>query len=92
MGVGRPQTFQLRDCLPRITLCQFVQVVNACLYLCWEPLDVAIFKWFIGNVVLGVHQGISGRRLRMTRGEGGLGLWTPCWAFFGCHGALSLDA
>ena len=32
MGVGRHQTFQLRNCLHRITLCQLVQVVNTCLY------------------------------------------------------------
>src|SRR4030095_13518148 len=45
---------------------------------------------FVRDVVRGVHQGISGRRLRMTRCGGRLVLWTPCWAFLGCHRTISL--
>ena len=56
----------------------------------WELLDVAIVERFVGDVVLGVHQGISGQRLRHTRCGGRLGRLTPCWAFLGCHGAISL--
>ena len=92
MGVGRHETFQLRDCLRGIMLCQLVEVVNTRLHLGRELLDVAIVERFVGDVVLGIHQGISGRWLRHTRCGGRLGLLTPCWAFLGCHGALSLDA
>src|SRR5437016_4555672 len=69
---------------------EFVQVVNACLHLWRESLDMAIFERFVGDVVLCVHQGIRGRRLRNTRCVGRLGLLTPCWAFLGCHGTISL--
>src|SRR5262249_21149467 len=91
MGIGSYEPFQLRYCLCGITLCQLIEVVNACLHLCWEPLDVAIVERFIGNVVLGVHQGMRGRRLRSTQCVRRLGLLTPWWAFLGCHRALPLD-
>src|SRR5215471_8228660 len=71
---------------------KLVQRVNACLHLGRELLEVAIIERFIGNVVLGVHQGISSRRLRNTRCGGRLVLLTLCWAFLACHGALSLHA
>ena len=61
MGVGRHQTFQLRNCLPRIMLCQRIEVVNTRLYLGRELLDVAIVERFVGDIVRGVHQDISGR-------------------------------
>src|SRR5215510_4833236 len=73
-------------------LCQLVQVVNTGLHLCWEPLDVAIVERFVRDIVRGVHQGISGQRLRYTRGDGGLGPWTQFLAFLRCHRALSLHA
>src|SRR6185436_2948283 len=71
-------------------LCQLVQVVNTRLHLCWEPRDVAIVEWFVGDVVRGVHQGIRGQPLRHTRCGGRRGLWTRFLAFLGCHGAISL--
>src|SRR4029453_4118171 len=69
---------------------EFVQLVKACLHLPWELLDVAIVERFVGDVVLGVYQGISGRRLRQTRCGGRLGRLMPCWAFLRCHGTISL--
>src|SRR5712691_8494086 len=71
-------------------LCQLVQVVNTRLHLCWEPLYIAIFERFVGDGVLGVRRVMRGRRLRNTRCVRRLGLLTPCWAFFGCHRAISL--
>src|SRR5262249_11100431 len=43
-------------------------------------------------VILGVHQGIRGRRRRRTRCGGRLGVWTRFLAFLGCHGGISLWA
>src|SRR6266851_1474092 len=69
---------------------EFVQLVNACLHLSWELLDVAIVERCVGDVVLGVYQDIRGQRLRHTRCGGRLGLLMPCWAFLRCHGTISL--
>jgi hypothetical protein len=60
------------------------------LHLGRELLDVAIVERFIRDVVLCIHQGSRGRKLRQTRCGGRLVLWTPCWAFLGCHRTISL--
>src|SRR5256886_11706366 len=90
MRVGRHQTFQLRDCLCGIMLGKLVEVVNTRLHLRREPLDVAIVERFVRDGVLGVHQGIRGQPPRNTRCGRRLVLWTLCWAFLACHGAISL--
>jgi hypothetical protein len=92
MGISGDETFQLRNDLGRIMLGEFIEVVNTRLHRCWELLDVAIVERFISDIILGIDQDISGRRLRHTRCVRRLALWTPCWTFLACHRALSLHA
>src|SRR6266571_5150284 len=70
---------------------EFVQVVNACLHLCRESLDMAIFERFVGDVILRQHHGVqlhrSGGNMRCL---GWYTLWTLLLAFLGCHGTISL--
>ena len=66
MGISSDETFQLRNCLCRITLCQLVQVVNAFLHLGRESLDIDVFERFLGVAYSG-----CATRVRQPTGAGG---------------------